>query len=369
MGIVWDIGVDRPEFTALNSNLEVDLVVVGLGGSGLTALLHAAQQGLNVVGIDSDRIAAGAGGRNGGLLLAGIAAFHHDARVSLGRARAVKLYNHTLAEMDLIEATTPMAVNRAGALRIAHDDSELIDVIKHRDALIEDGFPVADYEGAQGRGILITTDGTFQPALRATLLAKLAVQAGAQIFTHTPAIRIDSGVVDTPNGAITAKNIIVAIDGNLGKALPQVAKDVHPVRLQMVSTAPEPKLKLEYAVYTRDAWDYWQQLPDGRIAMGGGRDQAIESENTDNSEPTPLMREYLSERLKNIGSTSPIEHHWAAVVSYTETGLPLIREAVPGVWALGGYCGTGNIVGALLGRAVVNFCIDGHSEVIQDFSS
>ena len=66
MGIVWDINVERPEFPQLTTNLEADLVVVGLGGSGLTALLHAAQRGLNVIGIDSDRIAAGAAGRNGG---------------------------------------------------------------------------------------------------------------------------------------------------------------------------------------------------------------------------------------------------------------------------------------------------------------
>jgi hypothetical protein len=67
MGIVWDINVERPEFPQLTTNLEADLVVVGLGGSGLTALLHAAERGLNVIGIDADRIAAGAAGRNGGL--------------------------------------------------------------------------------------------------------------------------------------------------------------------------------------------------------------------------------------------------------------------------------------------------------------
>jgi D-arabinose 1-dehydrogenase-like Zn-dependent alcohol dehydrogenase len=54
MGIVWDINVERPEFPQLTTNLEADLVVVGLGGSGLTALLHAAQRCLNVIGIDAD---------------------------------------------------------------------------------------------------------------------------------------------------------------------------------------------------------------------------------------------------------------------------------------------------------------------------
>jgi len=52
MGIVWDIDVERPDFSQLTTSLEADLVVVGLGGSGLTALLHAAQRGLKVIGID-----------------------------------------------------------------------------------------------------------------------------------------------------------------------------------------------------------------------------------------------------------------------------------------------------------------------------
>ena len=374
MGIVWDINVERPEFPQLTTNLEADLVVVGLGGSGLTALLHAAERGLNVIGIDADRIAAGAAGRNGGLLLAGIADFHHNVRKDFGVERATALYQHTLHEMDRIEATTPEAVSRIGALRIGElrrgeDPAELIDTYEHRDALLADGFPVEDYEGEQGVGILIPTDGTFHPAKRTVLLAKLAQAAGAQIYTHSPAIKIESGLVTTDQGSIKAKHIVVAVDGNLGKALPEVSDLVQPTRLQMISTAPETKLKLKYAVYVRQGWDYWQQLPDGRIAIGGGRDLAIDQEATDDVEPTQIMRDYLEQKLKDIGVTAPVEHHWAAIVSYTDSGLPIVKEVQPGVWAVGAYCGTGNVVGALLARSVVDQCIDGHSQVIADFAS
>ena len=374
MGIVWDINVERPEFPQLTTNLEADLVVVGLGGSGLTALLHAAQRGLNVIGIDSDRIAAGAAGRNGGLLLAGIADFHHNVRKNLGVDRATALYKHTLDEMDRIEATTPEAVSRIGALRIGElnpgeDSEELIDTYAHRDALLADGFPVEDYEGEQGIGILIPTDGTFHPAKRAVLLAKLAQAAGAQIFTHSPAIKIESGLVTTEHGSIKAKHIVVAVDGNLGKALPAIADQVQPTRLQMISTAPETKIKMQYAVYVRQGWDYWQQLPDGRIAIGGGRDLALEQEATDVVEPTQIMRDYLERKLEDLGVTAPIEHHWAAIVSYTNTGLPMVKEVQPGVWAVGAYCGTGNVVGALLARSAIDHCLDGHSQVITDFAS
>jgi len=374
MGIVWDINVERPEFPQLTANLEADLVVVGLGGSGLTALLHAAQRGLNVIGIDADRIAAGAAGRNGGLLLAGIADFHHNVRNDLGIDRAKALYQHTLDEMDRIEATTPDAVSRIGALRIGElspgeDPGELIDTYAHRDALLADGYPVEDYDGDQGIGILIPTDGTFHPAKRAVQLAKLAQAAGAQVFTHSPAIKIESGLVTTDQGTIKAKHIIVAIDGNLGKALPELANIAQPIRLQMISTAPETNLKMKYAVYIRQGWDYWQQLPDGRIAIGGGRDFALEQEATDVLEPTQIMRDYQERLLKAIGVTAPVEHHWAAIVSYTDSGLPIVKEVQPGVWAVGAYSGTGNVVGALLSRAAVDHCIDGQSQVITDFAS
>lgn len=374
MSIVWDIKVERPEFPQLTSNLEADLVVVGLGGSGLTALLHTAQRGLSVIGIDADRIAAGAAGRNGGLLLAGIADFHHNVRKDFGVERAKALYQHTLDEMDRIEATTPEAVSRIGALRIAElnrgdDAEELADTYAHRDALLADGFAVENYEGEQGVGILIPTDGTFHPAKRAVLLAELAQAAGAQIFTHSPAIKIESGLVTTDQGSIKAKHVVVAVDGNLGKVLPEVSDLVQPTRLQMISTEPETKLKLKYAVYIRQGWDYWQQLPDGRIAIGGGRDLALDEEATDVVEPTKMMRDYLERKLQDIGVTAPVEHHWAAIVSYTDSGLPIVKEVQPGVWAVGAYCGTGNVVGALLARSVVDQCIDGQSQVIADFAS
>jgi glycine/D-amino acid oxidase-like deaminating enzyme len=276
--------------------------------------------------------------------------------------------------MDRIEATTPEAVSRIGALRIGElhrgeDSIELSDTYEHRDALIADGFPVEDYEGEQGIGILIPTDGTFHPAKRAVLLAKLAKAAGAQIFTHSPAIKIEPGLVTTDHGRIAAKHIVVAVDGNLGKVLPEVSGLVQPTRLQMISTAPETKVRMQYGVYVRQGWDYWQQLPDGRIAIGGGRDLVLEQEATDVVEPTQFMRDYLERKLQDIGVTAPIEHHWAAIVSYTESGLPIVKEVQPGVWAVGAYCGTGNVVGALLGRSVVDQCIDGHSQVITDFAS
>lgn len=369
-GVLWDFEVNRPEFPQVSGDLSCDVCVIGLGGSGLTAALEAASQGLNVIAIDSDRIAAGAGGRNGGLLLAGIADFHHNVRKTLGKERAIDMYKCTLVEMDLLEATAPEAVKRGnGALRLAFDDQEVIDCREHYDALVEDGFPVEWYEGAEGVGLNITSDGVFHPVKRAVMFAELAVKAGARIFTNSPAIEIHSGEVVTPNGRIKAKNILVASDGNLHRLLPELGDRIFPVRLQMLGTAPSREVTFERAVYVRDGWDYWQQIPDGRIAIGGGRDKSLESEFTDVNEPTEFMAKYLSERLHGLHVDVDIEYHWSAIVGYTKNELPICEEVKPNVYGIGGYSGTGNIVGAMLGRAVINKITNGTSSVFDLFNS
>lgn len=367
--VLWDFEVSRPDFPQASGDLTCDLLVIGLGGSGLTATLEATQHGLNVIAIDADRIAAGAGGRNGGLLLAGIADFHHNARKLVGHERAKNMYAHTLTEMDLMQATVPKYVQRDGALRLAFDDAEVADCHAHFDALVEDDFPVEWYEGPQGVGLNITSDGVFHPVNRAITLAQIASDAGARIYTHTPALSVNPGIVETPNARISAKNILVAVDGNLHKIFPELGNRFFPVRLQMIGTAPTQKTKFDKAVYVRDGWDYWQQLQDGRIAIGGGRDLSLETEFTDVNEPTEFMRKYLSERLQNLKVEAEIEYHWSAIVGYTKSELPICEEVKPNVYAVGGYSGTGNVVGAMLARGVVTKIVNDYSIVYNLFQS
>src|SRR5947207_138096 len=59
-------GLDLP---ALGGEIEADVCVVGLGGSGLAAVRALTALGTRVVGLDAGEVACGAAGRNGGFLL------------------------------------------------------------------------------------------------------------------------------------------------------------------------------------------------------------------------------------------------------------------------------------------------------------
>lgn len=365
--IYWDCGQTRPDLPTLTGDHDADLVVIGLGGSGMTAVLAAAQAGLKVVGIDAAHIGGGAGGRNGGFLLAGIAMFYHEACEKFGRDKAKALYQHTLDEFDLMQKTTPEAISRTGVLRQAFDTAEIADCREHLSALNADGFTGTWFEGAQGQGLLIEDDGVFHPVARIIELARQSIDLGAELFINSPVTNVTSNLVTCQTGSISAKQILVAVDGRLELLLPELAAEVRTTRLQMAATAPNPNLKLEYPVYSRFGYDYWQQFADGSIAMGGGRDKFTDEEWTTDDEPTEHIQDFLTQRLAGVGATNKIIHRWAASVSYANTGMPLVREVRQGVWAIGGYCGTGNIVGALLGRAVVAKIVSGNSQVLADF--
>lgn len=338
---------------ALHGDLQADVCVVGLGGSGLSCALELGRLGARVVGVDAGDVGGGAAGRNGGFLLAGLAAFYHVAIARFGRERARALYQLTLDELARIILEAPATIRRTGSLRIAESVEEERDCEQQLAAMRADGFPAQAYAGPEGRGLLVPHDGTFQPLERCRSLAREVLQSGAQLFESSAVESIASGVVQTAEGRVHARHIVVAVDGALDLLLPELAGRVRTARLQMLATAPTGEVSVPRPVYARWGYDYWQQRPDGAIALGGARDVGGEAEWTHERAPSATVQHALERRLReSLGVRAPITHRWAASVGYTPNHLPIVSEVRPRVWAIGGYSGTGNVVGSLLGRGI-----------------
>jgi glycine/D-amino acid oxidase-like deaminating enzyme len=159
---VWDLSEWTP-LPALTTDEECDVCVIGLGGSGLTCISELQANGFQCVGIDLEDTAAGAAGRNGGFLLAGNANFYHDECERLGRERAREMYLETLEELKRIYAEFPELTKNCGSLRLAGDAEEMKDIVRQYNIMREDGLPVQWYVGTEGEGLLIESDGTFNP--------------------------------------------------------------------------------------------------------------------------------------------------------------------------------------------------------------
>lgn len=366
---VWD---DHPGLALprLEGEVEADVCVVGLGGSGLACVGELRALGARVVGIDAGPVGGGAAGRNGGFLLAGTYHFYHDAVERFGRGRALRLYRLTLAEMDRMAAETPEAIRRTGSLRVASSPEEEEDCRAQLEAMRADGLPAEAYRGPEGSGLRIPSDGAFQPLLRCRLLARRAAERGACLFERSPALSVSGTEVLTDQGRVRCGRVVVAVDGRLDAVLPELAGRVRTARLQMLATAPAPEVSIPRPVYARWGYEYWQQLPDGRVVLGGFRDQAGADEWTHAAEPSGSVQALLEGFLREgIGVRAAVTHRWAAPVGYTADGLPVLEEVRPGVLAAGGYSGTGNVVGALCGRAAAQLAVRGASEIADAFAA
>lgn len=353
---VWAEGSAPLGLPALSGEVRAQVCVVGLGGSGLTAVHALLDRGLDVVGLDAGPVAGGAAGRNGGLMLAGLAPFFHDAAAALGAERARALYLATMDEQERAAAATPDRVRRTGSLRIADSDEERADCEAQRDAMARAGLPVEPYDGPWGRGLRFPTDLCFDPMGRCRDLARAAGARGARLYEHSPVRELAADGATTPAGRVRAERVIVLVDGGLPRLLPELGRRVRSARLQMLATAPARDVSIPVPMYLRHGYEYTQQLPGGEVALGGFRDHQLEAEWTEDTAPTDaiqgLLDRYLRERL---GTAAPVTHRWAATVAYTDGPLPVVEELPRGVFAAGGYSGTGNLVGALAGRAAAEW--------------
>lgn len=357
-----------------------DVVVVGMGASGLAAAWHAAKRGVEVVVLDAVGIAAGAAGRNGGFLLAGLAEFHHDAVARRGREFARGWFEATADELAFTQAEFPDLVRPTGSLRIAASQDEVDDIRSQLSAMQSDGLDAHAYDGPEGIGLLVPGDAAIDPAARCHALAAKALAAGARLIA--PA-RVTSIEVDTTSGinvrvrpsyatperegfgavasVIAAGRVVVAVDGGLEWLLPELADRVRTSRLQMLATAPDSHVTLARPIYRRWGYDYVQQVPSGEVFIGGGRDLHADVEWEAEAQPSMSVQRHLDALAVDLGVTAAVTHRWAAHAAFTEDQLPVAEEVRPGVFVVGAYSGHGNLLGPMLAREAVDAALDGHA--------
>ena len=355
---VWGDPADWQNPAALAGDASADVCVVGLGGSGLAAVGAALDAGASVIGIDAGPVAGGAAGRNGGFVLAGGALFHHAAVEAWGEERAVGIYEESLLELDRLAAELGAIVRRVGSLRIPASDAETRDCALQLAALERHGLPARQADGPTGPGVFIPGDGSVQPLERCRLLAGRALESGAQLFCDTPALELAGDRVRTPAGAIACRSVIICVDGGLELLLPELRGQARSARLQMLATEPIALGSISCPVYDNWGYEYWQQLADGRVALGGGRGAYAETEWGQPAETGGEVQALLDRLLRErVGIEAEVTHRWAGVIAYTDDRLPVFAEVRPGVIAVGAHCGHGNVLGSAAARAAAGIAL------------
>lgn len=368
---LWaDLVAPPPPEAELDGVVKADVCVIGLGATGLSAAEHLARRGAKVVGLDAGPIGGGASGRNAGMLSAGLAPFHHDLIEIVGRTRAIELYQATLTELAALRDDPDAGVEWTGSLRVAHHEVEAADCRRQLEIMRRDGLPVEEYHGPEGAGLLFPWDGRLHPAKWTRKHAEAARTAGASLFAYTEAQHVGERDVSTSTGEVRCRSVVVAVDGGLERIVPALDGVVRTARAQMLATGPTWEIELARPVCSRWGYDYWQQLPDGRIVLGGQRDHGGDDEWTHRAEPTDQIQSALDATLReHLGVVhAPVTHRWAGSIGFTDDGLPTIARLGASTIAVGGYNGTGNLIGPMLGRAVADLALGDRSPTAELFT-
>jgi len=372
-GVLWD-ATARPTALPVGAPpARVDVAVIGAGYTGLAAARSLARAGASVAVLERHRIGGGASGRNGGFVLPGYKADLAGIVRRVGPARARALFEVSLGALDFVERTVrdegiechwgrPGSVTLAakpGHLAGLRAEQELLArVFGHQTVLLGPGEVRGEIGSSRYYGgLLDETAGALHPAEYLLGLAAAAGRAGAILCEQTEVTglaRIGTGTrLETPKGAIEARDVLLATNGYSGRLVPWIARRVVPVGSFIIATAPlDPAVAARLIPRKRVLSDtknllyYFRLSPDGRMVFGGRagfRPEALERS-------LGLLRKGMVEVFPEL-SDCAIEYGWGGTLGFTLDQLPHAGRREGLSYALG-YCGHGVALASWLGDQV-----------------
>ena len=237
----WGDTVSDPGYSAASGPVSCDVAVIGAGFTGLSAALHLAEAGADVVVLEAETPAWGASGRNGGFCCLG----------GFGAPDGVIARLHGVAARAEARRTEMAAVETVDDLTTRLD----LDIDRHSNGETVMGFTPKSLAGFEKEARRIQSDlgvtpeihtdtqlaglgmsGPFHcgmttpvgfglnPAKYALGLAHAATKAGARIFAQSAVQRIDHAggfTLHTDSAQVSARRLIVATNGYSSDDLPK----------------------------------------------------------------------------------------------------------------------------------------------------
>ncbi len=367
-----------------------DVLVVGAGLLGVATAYFLARSGVDVVVIERETIGAGATARNAGFVVSGTADAYPLAVARHGRTTAREVWaftldNRTLLRDVLQEEDISCDYREPGHLSLATSPAEW-EIHEQTSAMLkEDGIDSELLDRAQLQSWLqlelapsmigarfAPEEGQLHSAKFVYGLARAAKARGARFVLGREALRLTrlrngwnvavggGGEGDT----VSAERVICAVNAWLPRLVPAIKLHILPVRGQVLATAPLPRY-FPCALSADGGYQYWQQLPDGRIVLGGCRPTVSDREvGYDVPEIRDEVQHALGNYLRRLFPSLPelpVEHRWAGIMAFSPDALPLIGP-VPGeegLYVAGGFTGHGMPFGLRAGQQLALSCMQG----------
>lgn len=365
------------EHPKLQGAERADVCVIGGGFTGLSAALNLAEQGLDVVLLEAERIGFGASGRNGGLIGSGQRKDALEMEGQFGYERSREFWEFAeAAKTEIRDRVAKHDIDcdlQYGQIEGVHKKSYVGHAAQYAEALAERyDYPHARALTRDETRAMVDTDNfleglhdsqamSIHPLNYALGLARAARETGVRIYENsrvTGYTRTDPATVSTEHGHVDASFVVLGCNGYLGKLEPRVAGKIMPINNYLIATEPlgeEGARKLiadRNCVHdTRFVVNFFRTSSDHRLLFGGGENYRAGFPHDIAAFVRPHMLE-LFPQMKD----ARIDYSWGGTLSVTVKRMPQVGRLEPNVFFAHGYSGHGvsiaNFAGKVLAEAI-----------------
>jgi gamma-glutamylputrescine oxidase len=365
----------QPQLGPLDGDVTCDVCIIGAGFTGLSAALHLAARGADVVVLEAHRVGWGASGRNGGQVGTGQRLSQTELEKMLGHDDARKLWGLGQASKDIVkDLITQHGIDcdfRPGMPHSAHRE-RYVEGYRHYAEKLNREY---DYEhirfvdGPEMRQMLGTTAyhggsldmdaGHLHPLNFAIGLARAATAAGARIHDMTEVQRYEKGSrarIVTTRGTVSADTVVLACNGYLGGLEPRVANRVMPINNYVIATEPLGEEKARSLIRddvavsdSKFVVNYYRLSADHRMLFGGRESYSYRFP----ADIKSFVRQAMIEIYPQLADAR-IEYGWGGTLAITMNRMPHLARLEPNVYSASGYSGHGVAMATLAGKLLAD---------------
>lgn len=373
----------------LDGDIEADVCIVGGGFTGVVTGLTLAELGYKVVILEGAKIGWGASGRNGGQIINGFSREIEYIENTVGKEGANALAALAVEGGNIIrEHVTRYGIKcdlKYGSVLAACSDKQLREIEDTRNRWakrgrnsieILDRRTIRDHVGTDkyAGGWIDHKGGHIHPLNLVQGEAEAAEANGATIYEQTRVTRmdhhLDTPVVHTEGGSVTARYVVLAGNAYLGKTVKELYPKILPASTQIIVTEPlsdkQAKAILPTDMCVEDAnyvLDYYRLTADNRLLFGGGTVYG----GADIADVEKALRPNM-ERLFPWTRDLKVDYGWQGNIALTWSRLPHVGRLGKGTYFAHGYSGHGVTSSHMMGR-LVGHAVHGDASTFDVFAS